>query len=154
MLIQNFYRLTLASKALLKMQLPGGQFPMQLSTLEIWQTIVIVTLPTTSHQVNNFNKISIFWCAKYFNFKNSFNACIPLLVHGGDYWRLLTPGEYEVTVSADGYEPVVQQVVITHTPETEAQHLDFYLPPQELEEAVSQNKYHSQNSFACSMNYN
>lgn len=58
-------------------------------------------------------------------------------VHGGDYWRLLTPGEYELTVSADGYEPVVQQVVVTHTPETEAQHLDFYLPPQELEEAVS-----------------
>jgi hypothetical protein len=52
---------------------------------------------------------------------------------------LLTPGEYELTVSADGYEPVVQQVVITHTPETEAQHLDFYLPPQEMEEAVSQN---------------
>ncbi|XP_061107560.1 probable carboxypeptidase X1 isoform X1 [Conger conger] len=28
---------------------------------------------------------------------------------GGDYWRLLNPGEYEVTASAEGYYPVTQR---------------------------------------------
>ncbi len=28
-----------------------------------------------------------------------------IAVHDGDYWRLLTPGEYEVTVGAVGFEP-------------------------------------------------
>ncbi|XP_059491148.1 carboxypeptidase E-like isoform X2 [Neocloeon triangulifer] len=55
-------------------------------------------------------------------------------VHGGDYWRLLTPGVYEVTVTAEGFEPVMQQAEVTHTPESEAQILDFWLGQPEIEE--------------------
>ena len=34
-------------------------------------------------------------------------------VHDGDYWRLLTPGEYEVVAVADGYEPVAKLIEVT-----------------------------------------
>ena len=33
-------------------------------------------------------------------------------VEDGDYWRLLTPGNYTVTVSADGYYPVTMNVTV------------------------------------------
>jgi len=33
-------------------------------------------------------------------------------VHDGDYWRLLTPGEYEVTASSDGHEPSTKLVEV------------------------------------------
>ncbi|CAB3379664.1 Hypothetical predicted protein [Cloeon dipterum] len=55
-------------------------------------------------------------------------------VHGGDYWRLLTPGVYEITASAEGYEPVTQQAAVTLTPESEAQKLDFWLGQPEFDE--------------------
>lgn len=54
-----------------------------------------------------------------------------IAVHGGDYWRLLTPGHYEITVSADGYEPQSQRVIVAAHPHEEAQTLDFWLTPQQ-----------------------
>lgn len=50
-------------------------------------------------------------------------------VHGGDYFRLLTPGEYEITAYQEGYIPKTQQVTVTNPAYEEAQRVDFDLPP-------------------------
>jgi len=56
-------------------------------------------------------------------------------VHDGDYWRLLTPGEYEVTASSDGYEPSTKlvEVNMNHEEHKTAPILKF-----QLEKATSQ----------------
>ena len=41
-------------------------------------------------------------------------------VHEGDYFRLLTPGEYEVTVYAEGYEPQSKLVEVSKNEHNEA----------------------------------
>jgi hypothetical protein len=46
---------------------------------------------------------------------------------GGDYWRLLTPGEYEIIVQAKGYEPQAKLVEVSNKKHTEAVRLDFDL---------------------------
>eukprot|EP00095_Tigriopus_kingsejongensis_P012685 maker-scaffold22_size673200-snap-gene-4.20 protein:Tk12685 transcript:maker-scaffold22_size673200-snap-gene-4.20-mRNA-1 annotation:"carboxypeptidase e-like" len=55
-------------------------------------------------------------------------------VHKGDYWRLLTPGEYEITVEAEGYEPQSQLVLVDPYPHEEAAVLNFELTPVTQEE--------------------
>ena len=50
-------------------------------------------------------------------------------VHDGDYWRLLTPGEYEVTVVAEGYEPETKLVEVDDNGHDEAPVLNFELAP-------------------------
>lgn len=50
-------------------------------------------------------------------------------VHDGDYYRLLTPGEYEVFVSHEGYSPEKHYVTVTEHPHEEAQRVDFALRP-------------------------
>ena len=42
-------------------------------------------------------------------------------VHDGDYWRLLTPGEYEIIAVADGYEPMAKLVEV-YTPSSFYKH--------------------------------
>lgn len=56
----------------------------------------------------------------------------------GDYWRLLNPGEYEVTVSAEGYNPSTRmcRVMYEHYPTI----CDFRLtktPKQRLKEILA-----------------
>merc|ERR1712083_282920 len=53
---------------------------------------------------------------------------------GGDYWRLLTPGEYEVIVEAEGYEPQAKLVEVADPTHGPAQRLDFDLNPMQAEE--------------------
>ncbi|KAK6633778.1 hypothetical protein RUM44_004385 [Polyplax serrata] len=50
-------------------------------------------------------------------------------VHGGDYWRLLTPGEYLVTAQHDDYIPLSKRVVVTNKGHEQADRVDFYLQP-------------------------
>ena len=53
-----------------------------------------------------------------FQFKNSYFS-LPL-VQDGDYFRLLTPGEYEVTAYAEGYEPQSKLVEVSDSVHQEA----------------------------------
>jgi len=50
-------------------------------------------------------------------------------VHEGDYYRLLTPGEYEVTAYIDGYTPETQRVIVENHPKEGAQIVNFKLLP-------------------------
>ncbi|KAL2736992.1 carboxypeptidase D [Vespula squamosa] len=48
---------------------------------------------------------------------------------GGDYWRLLVPGNYNITVSAPGYESVTQNITVLESDDPEGSEvtLDFTL---------------------------
>uniref|UniRef100_A0A8C8LW85 F5/8 type C domain-containing protein n=1 Tax=Oncorhynchus tshawytscha TaxID=74940 RepID=A0A8C8LW85_ONCTS len=64
--------------------------------------------------------------------------CASTAVADGDYWRLLNPGEYEVTVSAEGYNPSTRmcRVMYEHYPTI----CDFRLtktPKQRLKEILA-----------------
>jgi len=48
---------------------------------------------------------------------------------GGDYWRLLTPGEYEIIVAADGFQPQAKLVEVAKAGHLPAYRLDFSLAP-------------------------
>ncbi|ROT74091.1 hypothetical protein C7M84_007422 [Penaeus vannamei] len=50
-------------------------------------------------------------------------------VHEGDYWRLLTPGTYELTAEAEGYLPLTHTVTVTNPRHSEAVRRDFDLTP-------------------------
>ena len=53
-----------------------------------------------------------------------------IAVHDGDYWRLLTPGEYELTAVAEGYEPQTKLIEISSPEKEEAPILNFELLPE------------------------
>jgi len=48
---------------------------------------------------------------------------------GGDYWRLIPPGEYEIIVQAEGYEPQAKLVSVPESRHEEAIVLNFCLKP-------------------------
>jgi hypothetical protein len=58
-------------------------------------------------------------------------------VHDGDYWRLLTPGEYEIIAVADGYEPVAKLVEVTDNGHDTAPVVNFELRKIEIEENIN-----------------
>ena len=48
-------------------------------------------------------------------------------VRTGEYWRLLTPGQYEVTAAKDGYSSITKLVTVTNIPHEDAVRVDFQL---------------------------
>jgi carboxypeptidase E len=48
---------------------------------------------------------------------------------GGDYWRLITAGEYEIIVQAEGYAPQAKLVSVPELRHQQAVRLDFALIP-------------------------
>lgn len=57
-------------------------------------------------------------------------------VASGEYWRLLTPGQYEISVTKDGYEPSTKLIKVVNEPHKEAQRVDFILTPSSDEFAL------------------
>ena len=55
---------------------------------------------------------------------------------GGDYWRLLTPGEYELTATVKNYLPLTRRVLVTNRFHEEAYVVNF-----ELKSATSQRNW-------------
>jgi len=51
----------------------------------------------------------------------------------GEFWRLLTPGHYEVTVSGERHLPVTKMVTVDEETKSEAKRVDFLLTPLELD---------------------
>lgn len=50
-------------------------------------------------------------------------------IESGEYWRLLTAGQYEVTAMKTGYEAVTKLVTVANTHHQEAFRVDFSLQP-------------------------
>lgn len=50
-------------------------------------------------------------------------------VYDGEYWRLLTPGQYEVMAVKAGYEPQIFRVNVDNKDTFNALRLDFKLKP-------------------------
>jgi len=66
-------------------------------------------------------------------------------VHDGDYWRLLTPGEYEVIVVADGYDPMAKLIEISDNEHQTAPVLNFELTKSGAEEEPEPEELMQQN---------
>lgn len=47
----------------------------------------------------------------------------------GDYFRLLTPGTYDVFVSAEGYQPTSKKVTVDNAERSSAKIVNFELTP-------------------------
>ncbi|XP_023223015.1 carboxypeptidase E-like [Centruroides sculpturatus] len=76
-------------------------------------------------------------------------------VTNGEYWRLLTPGKYEITALTPGYKADTKTVIVTNPPHQEAIRLDFTLEPESLEnydnvieESNEDKRYYGNTEFA------
>lgn len=93
-------------------------------------TLIIILDQVQSHGMQSFIEI-VFHPESYF-------CSFSFPVADGDYWRLLNPGEYRVTASAEGYFPSSRtcQVMYDHYPTI----CDFRLtkmPKQRLKEILA-----------------
>lgn len=70
------------------------------------------------------NKVSAF---------RNFLKLVMAAAQSGDYWRLLTPGEYEITASIKNYRPLTRRVVVINPIHQEAYVVNF-----DLESATNQ----------------
>ena len=52
-------------------------------------------------------------------------------IHNGDYWRLLLPGKYDITVSADGYESITRRGILVNAQAPTI--LNFVLKPANID---------------------
>jgi len=50
-------------------------------------------------------------------------------IESGEYWRLLTPGQYEITALKTGYEPLTKMVTVDGGKHRDATRVDFGLQP-------------------------
>ena len=66
------------------------------------------------------------FCCWYFNDELIKSEHL-LSARNGDYWRLLTPGKYEIIASADGFLPQAHTVHVTNPHHAEATRRDFFL---------------------------
>jgi hypothetical protein len=65
-----------------------------------------------------------------------FDVFWKILVQDGDYYRLLTNGDYHVTASMDGYLSSTKLVTVENKPHNEAKILNFTLQPVSFETLV------------------
>lgn len=71
---------------------------------------------------------------------------------GGEYWRLLTPGDYEIVAAKEGYFPEMKRVTVTNKNHSEAQRVDFALKPTEETEQQMIADYYFTNGNRLSEN--
>ena len=64
------------------------------------------------------------------------------VAQSGDYWRLLTTGEYELTASVKNYLPLTRRVLVTNPLHEEAYVVNF-----ELKSATNQRNWVSYLTF-------
>lgn len=78
-------------------------------------------------------------------------------VKSGEFWRLLTPGKYEVLAVKNGYEPEVKEVIVnSQYPNGEALRIDFNLKPFEdlFDPQMSSNDYYGYKSTPDNIDLN
>lgn len=130
---KNIFSHTLELKVLSMILLLPNQFQMRLSKWSTWLMAKWHRFYTMLHLVKIL-KCIITKCYTWYFYdklctKIDFNCLKKILVQDGDYYRLLTNGEYHVTASMDGYLPSTKLVTVENTNHNEAQVLNFTMQP-------------------------
>ena len=69
------------------------------------------------------------------------------LAKTGEFWRLLTPGHYEVTVSKKGYLPLTKMVTVSPSSREPAKRVDFVLTPVATSTVVENGNFESSSMY-------
>jgi hypothetical protein len=93
----------------------------------LWQTHIGVKGLVKDENGEAIEK-AVIWVTNVTDPENHFVIPHPVTTASdGDYWRLLTAGEYLVTAEKDGFEETSKEVTVTNTAHGEAVRLDFVL---------------------------